>query len=35
MENLVKLNFNYEENLNKRNLIINTDCKKDLINEFK
>ena len=35
MENLIKLNFNYEENLNKRNLIINTDCKKDLINEFK
>ena len=34
-ENLINLNFNYEENLNKRNLIINTDCKKDLINEFK
>ncbi len=34
-ENLINLNFNYEENFNKRNLTINTDCKKDLINEFK
>ena len=34
-ENLIKLTFNYEENLNKRNLIINPECKKDLINEFK
>ena len=32
---LIELNFNYEENLNKRNLIINSSYKKNLINAFR
>jgi len=32
---IIELHFNYEENLNKRNLIIVTDFKKDLIDEFR
>ena len=32
---IIELNFNYEDNLKKRNLIIATDCKQDLIDEFK
>ncbi len=31
---LIELNFNYEENLSKRNLIINSSYKKNLINAF-
>ena len=32
---IIELYFNYEDNLKKRNLIIATDCKQDLIDEFK
>ena len=32
---IIELNFNYEDNLKKRNLIISTDYKKDLIDEFR
>ena len=32
---IIELYFDYEENLNKRSLIISSDYKKDLINEFR
>ena len=34
-QKIIELYFNYEENLNKRSLIISTDYKKKLINEFR
>ena len=34
-QKIIELYFNYEENLNKRSLIISTNYKKDLINEFR
>jgi len=32
---IIELNFNYEENLSKRSLIISTNHKKEIFNEFK
>ena len=34
-KNLIELNFNYEENLNKRSLIISSKYKKKFFDEFK
>ena len=34
-KNIIELNFNYEENLNKRHLIISSNYKKEIFNEFK
>jgi len=34
-KNRIELNFNYEENLNKRSLIISSNYKKEIFNEFK
>ena len=34
-KNIIKLNFNYEENLSKRSLIISSNYKKEIFNEFK
>ena len=34
-KNIIELNFNYEENLSKRSLIISSDYKKEIFNEFK
>ena len=33
-KNLIELNFNYEENLSKRSLIISSKYKKKIFNEF-
>ena len=34
-ENIIELNFNYEENLTKRSLVISSNYKKEIFNEFK
>ena len=34
-KNIIELNFNYEENLSKRRLIISSNYKKEIFNEFK
>ena len=34
-KNRIELNFIYEENLNKRSLVISSDYKKEIINVFK
>ena len=34
-KNIIELNFNYEENLSKRSLIISSNYKKEIFNEFK
>ncbi len=34
-KNIIELNFNYEENLNKRSLIISSKYKKKIFDEFK
>ena len=34
-KNTIELNFNYEENLSKRSLIISSNYKKEIFNEFK
>ena len=34
-KNIIELNFNYEENLSKRRLIISSNFKKEIFNEFK
>ena len=34
-KNIIELNFNYEENLSKRSLIISNNYKKEIYNEFK
>ena len=34
-KNVIELNFNYEENLSKRSLIISSNYKKEIFNEFK
>ena len=34
-KNIIELNFNYEDNLSKRSLIISTNYKKEIFNEFK
>ena len=33
--NIIELTFNYEENLNKRSLVISSNYKKEIFNEFK
>ena len=34
-KNIIELNFNYEENLTKRSLVISSNYKKEIFNEFK
>ena len=34
-KNIIELNFNYEENLSKRSLVISSNYKKEIFNEFK
>ena len=34
-KNIIELNFNYEENLSKRSIIISSSYKKEIFNEFK
>ena len=34
-KNIIELTFNYEENLNKRSLVISSSYKKEIFNEFK
>ena len=34
-KNIIELFFNYEENLSKRSLVISSNYKKEIFNEFK